>query len=649
MGSALGASLSRGAAVGFSALRAGYARVRSAMGTALQVGGIGAVLGLGAMANEAIQARTNFASLSFALERGRGVLISWQDLQARAQASSGQWAKNNTELAATMKDVFDTSGDINFSLDTMEKIAMASRATGVEMRKVGGLVGALNQQFGLTADEAGNAIGAIFELGNQGGLSFEEISASLSKLGSVAKQAGLEGREGLQELVGLANEMVAAAGSGQGAVESMSMILGRLAGDVNVRKNLDKQLGIDVEGKSPIQLFREMVIKTNAEADELGKVFTEKGRIISAAFKGKDFDEIVRRARESSTDEATLREKAAQRMAEPAAKFEAAIEKVRQKLTSPEVIGAIEKLADVLPKVADLFTDLVDFVGNNPFTAGSLVLGGRSLGGFGMLAGPAGQMGSAAGTMTAAANTMSTAAGTMQGGMSAWASIARNPSNLGPAAAAATIGVAAAVDQVSALAREMAIRDRVDKQYGSIEDQQEGVKRTVFDNAARTGSLPIWEGPGGQSVLFQNDDGSFGAISQDDEVGMRNLVNPSLARRKQELDTEAEGKRVAELGPAAFAATLGGGRNNPFFNRASQRVLENGASSVRPSEMNSASTGGSSQKPVAKMDPEQAALLQQMLQAQRSGPDKTLDVRISNVDELRAATGGVRPAHEGSG
>lgn len=402
MGSSLSKSLSSGMMAGGKALGGS---IRSALGPALELGGFGAAVGFGALANDAIKAERQIRNLAFSMKRASGGTVDFTRIQAAAHAVTKRWGQSSEELVGAMDSVFHETGNSKLALDSLDAIATTARATGMTVQQTASIAGTLGEQFGIGAQDMGDALAVVWESAQQGGASLEDIEGSLGKMGKAAKIAGVQGVSGMRQMLALVNTLEDSTGSGAAAADVLTGALSKLDAGKSTRKKLTA-MGIKTTDKSGKELggldvLERVLEKTGGAASELGKIFSaDTAQSLALGLGGEKFGDAMKAS--GGMTGADMQQQAAQAMASPSAKIEQAMNEMKDKIASPEVLGAISKFSELLPKAADGLSKLIDVVGDHPLAAGGAI-GAVKLGGplaqaiSSALKGKAGEIGSALG------------------------------------------------------------------------------------------------------------------------------------------------------------------------------------------------------------------------------------------------------------
>jgi len=461
MGQSFGSAMNAGAKAGLDAVKSMFSSIKQG---AQMIGGLVGSIGIGALTKGAIESEQKFRALAFTMGAGSGEFAKYNDLQKKAQESALRWAVSSDDLAGAMDSVFNTVGDAAYTVDTMDAIAKAMRASGQSAQTLAPLVAEANRQFGITADQIDEVLPAMLSLGSRGGLSVQELGSQMGMLGSLASVAGEKGESGLRRMLAGANMISAASGRARTAVSDLNNVLGRMQDSATLDK-IKKEFKLDLAKGDMSSLDRlEAVIKaTKGSAGDLSKIFgPDLGATIAKAFGGFDnLNDALNKAAESSLDAAGLEDQANRNMESAQAGFDKALETLKQAFTKPEMMDAITELAQSLPKLAEGVASIVDMVVNNPVLAAGGVLGLKALGG-----GVEAAMSKGGTTAAAAMGTSITTAGSAAGAAMG-----------GAIAALAIAAVAGAVDQGIKLYKDLKT---------AAQDEKD-LARNMLDNAKRQG------------------------------------------------------------------------------------------------------------------------------------------------------------------
>ena len=443
--SGLMSALKKGGDAAKDSLRGMYGELKNGLQMAVTLGG---ALSFGAAAKGAVELQSTYRDIAFAVQRSTGEAHKWEDIQQRVEATAGRWKQANGEVADSFGEIFKTTEDLDFTTKAVDAAGKASRATGASMQATTAIVSELAEKFGIVGDEIDGAMSTVVGMVPGGKKGLEELGDKLGLLGASARSVGLEGQAGLQKVLGMLNMAGATGGNFKKELGSVIQLLETL-GDQDQAKAIEKKLGVklrDKSGATKQDAIERIIIATEGRQEKLSQVFSgpllrftsELGRSYQKAYADtqgdatkkttealRAFRAAVEDASKSSLDAAAIEAQANDRLKDPKAQLTAALSELENAFTKPQMIAAIEKIAAVAPKAAEMLANLVEFATNHPLLAGAGYVGGRVGGaalesfagdalsgllGGGKIAGEAGAAGSAfakaafgAGVMAAAA------------------------------------------------------------------------------------------------------------------------------------------------------------------------------------------------------------------------------------------------------
>jgi len=392
---------------------AGIDRVKTQMGSL--GGGMRKVIGLAAGFAGAFSAASalkgavaldaRMETLAFRVQTATGELTKAADISDLVGRSAALTARNSDEMAGAFETVFGATKDLEFTKKVMADIGTTATATGEEVADVAVIAQQMSRKFNLSAEQTKNAMAQVFEGAQQGGPSFKDLAGVIDVMGANLIQAGLDGKQGLDFLIGSLNQTDKEMGGLGKQVKGIQQLLVNLGTDTEIRK-LSKSLKIDPKTlfneKDALSRLRVILSQGQKGLDALQANFVgpeeqkalrilftdpfEKAlqRAKAGGLKGKEATEQALRALDGSIASfgkttltaADLQKRAAERATEPAARLRVAQEKLTQAFSQPEIIEAVDALAEALPQIASLFGNFVKFAAQNPVLAGTLGIGG---------------------------------------------------------------------------------------------------------------------------------------------------------------------------------------------------------------------------------------------------------------------------------
>jgi hypothetical protein len=355
------------------------------------VGGLVGGIGMAELAKGAIEAKAKWGDLRFGIQAAGGTAKQARDAQAQAQTSALAWAQDSMKVVDAFQAIRGETGSIDFAQASIDTVSQAARGAHKSLEGMAAVTGTLNEKFGITAEELPDALADVVGLSEKGGVSFEDMSEKLGQVGAFAKQAGLQGRDGLAQIIGLMNVADNSTGNLKKGMAAVGGLLDQLGNQVSKNK-IGAALGIsskDLAGNAPQQIAAIMKATKGQRAQlekafggEQLKVLVDLGKTYGAAFDSAQGDVKTKtkaatdalaaslgEASKSAVTWADLQKEAGAQMQEGPQRIALAMEKLRQAVAKPEVVSAIEKMINTLPKLADFFGGLANFAATNPGAA----------------------------------------------------------------------------------------------------------------------------------------------------------------------------------------------------------------------------------------------------------------------------------------
>lgn len=547
MGTSLGQGLTNGLKGGLGVLQSGLDRVKGAI---LDFGGILGGVGIAELGRRSIETSANFRSLATAVEFGSGRVMDWTELQRDAQAAASRWSQTSADLGDTMQTVFSETGDIDFTRASIDTIATTARATKAPLEELGRVSGILQNKFGITADELPEALTTVISAANRGGMSLENLADDFGEIGGKAKTMGLTGQEGIEKMLGMLSVARAETGRFEQAMTALPQIFDAIieeGGSKDGKLFKMKVATVDKDGKQrdPIDILKDVIAKTGGDETKLGELgFGGEGLqtvlALAREFQSeldrtggnieagkKAIDKALQDAGRSAVSFTEVQSKAASELEQSDAKFQAALEKLERAFASEGVANAIDKLAEILPPLAEGLVKVLEWATKNPYTMGALGAGSfLPQGGGGAVGGALGAIGGGGGAAAAA--------GGAKGGL--------NSIGFGPSALLAMLGMGSALDQASTLGSELA----------TYESEEEGMKADLVRNAIRSGTIAykqrnsIFDSGGideSQTILAPGKDGGVDELEDNATNRAVALARTMLAKQRLESRQATEARR----------------------------------------------------------------------------------------------------------
>lgn len=369
---------------------------------AATAGGLTGIFSVGSGITNAISLQSTYRDLAFQMSRATGKAVEWQQIQKQIEPVAAATGRSSKELAEAFADVLAETGDASLAGKSLEAIGTLATASGREVKQLSSVAGALNDKLGVTADEMPNVLSAAIDLANKGGIGFEDLTKAIHLTGASARAAGMGGAEAFSQLVAMMNKGGDALGSTKKGLSAIVQVMDQMA-DPGRQKAIKVAFGIDVKDKAgnlrqTQAVLADIFAKTGGKREALAKVFggeqlklvTELGKPFREAFEktGGDlktktaaglaaFNDAMKDAGKSGYSFAQAQEDAKKRVEDdPMRKMARAAETFNQAFAKPEVISAMGKLTDQLPRLADAASKAVEGFSKNPMQGvGALIAG----------------------------------------------------------------------------------------------------------------------------------------------------------------------------------------------------------------------------------------------------------------------------------
>ncbi len=386
-------SAKKGAGAAKTAILDMGASLKNVAGQVLTFGG---ALSMAGAAKQAIELRSHYEDIAFAIRTGTGEAMRWDQVQASVEKTASKWKQSNGEVAHSFDELFRESNNVNFAEKASEASAKFARATGKDIQLFTKIADELRDKFDVTADDVEDAMSRIVSTNKT-----EEFGQNMEILGASARSLGLKGKEGLSQMIGMLETSGGATKDLKKGILGLSGVLESLEDpgkSAAIEKALKVKLKTD-DGAVRKDALEQILKSSGGQKEELAKVFsgdalkvmTEYGKIYSQAFDdtsgkfkekseaGLDaFNKAIASAAKQKLSVADLTAQADKKLKEPSANIQAAINKVTAAFNQPKLISAIDKIADKAPALADVFAKLIDFAADHPLLAGAGLVGAKA-------------------------------------------------------------------------------------------------------------------------------------------------------------------------------------------------------------------------------------------------------------------------------
>lgn len=386
--------------VGGSALKAGSdsvkeltGSIKSAIGNAAALGG---GIGFGVLIKRASDLRSGMRDLAFAVNKTGKATADWQDMLANTNSAAQATGQSSDKLAQALAAMWEGGGDMDFAQKALIPIGHAAQASGKDVLRLANVATMLQEKFGATAENLPEMLAVVTQMTDAGGLSLDAMGDKFGLLAGEAVDAGFAGAEGMAGVLGMLNALDDRLGEksipafkklfqtlkdGSGSLKEISKASGlklggmegadklrAIMGNDKARKAMTEKLG--GEQRVVFDLLAKPFVDAAAEAKKNGA----KGKEATQAGL-RAFDEAMRGMGESTLKYQDLVEHSTAKQADdPQIKINKAVERLAAKFTEPKMMGAIDRLTELLPRVADGMADLLEFAMDHPLLAGGAYL-----------------------------------------------------------------------------------------------------------------------------------------------------------------------------------------------------------------------------------------------------------------------------------
>lgn len=371
---------------GLGAAKTATLELGRAMGSlAQQALSLGGALSFGAGVKTAVDLQAHYKDMAFAIRTGTGEAMRWEEVQKTVEGTAGKWKRSNEEVAHSFDEIFRETNNLEFAKKATEAAAKAATASGKPLQLLGNIAMELSDKFGVAGGDIEEALATIV-----GTNKVEEFGASMDRMGAAARSLGLTGKDGLAQFVGMLEASGGATKDLKKAIAGLSGVMETLE-DPEKAKAIEKELGVKLkkaDGSMTDGAIEEVLKATGGQKEELVKVFSgdalkimsEYGRIYSKAFDESTgtfkersdaaMDEFHKTLKAAVKKPADLDAAAEDRLKDPKARLQEAMNKVTSAFSQPKMLAAIDKMADKLPAIADALAHLLDFALDHPLLAG---------------------------------------------------------------------------------------------------------------------------------------------------------------------------------------------------------------------------------------------------------------------------------------
>jgi hypothetical protein len=505
---------------GLGGLRRGIGGIaQSLRGAAGMVAGIGGGLTAVSMVGDAINLQKTYRDIAYIINKLPGQTATWADVMKQVQAASDKTGAKSDDLAASYATILKATGDAAFASDAISAIGTAATASGRNVGELSEMAVLLKEKWQLSGKGMEEGVARFMEKVDAGGAGIEDLSGRFGLFASEAIEAGMGGSEGISQILGLMSQL----GDRMDAslqTQKLKAFFQFMKDGASGLGRLEKAGGIKFKaGSSAFDKMKD-VFKSPKAIKEAQKMFTKENRVIFDQL-AKPYIETYKQAiaekkteaeaRQMALDKfqanidslsgstanfADLQNKASKRLQDdPSKKMDMALERLRRAFISPQMLGAIDKLASKLPYLAEKFGELIEWITKNPWKAAAAAgigsIGGDVFGGMagaGMTAGLKWMMDKLAPAAAGVAGSAGVAAATgSAGAASATGAAATTAAGVGVAAGIAAVAAAAAAGGIiGTIAHHAILNPQAEKAFSGHEQASNAV--SMATTASQRGS-----------------------------------------------------------------------------------------------------------------------------------------------------------------
>jgi hypothetical protein len=397
MGAALGGPMKAGLKSAKDAFKSLEDSLKENIKTAATLGGAFAV---GKFLTDAVQMQGVYRNIAHDVQKVDSSVKDWRDVQKMIEPIADKTGQSVGDMAKVFDETFSATGDLEYTKGVIEAIGYAATVTGKDASKYGTLMQMANEKFGVGVEEAGDLIARLDKQLSVGGASIDDISGKFGIMATEAEDAGFKGANGMVRLLGLMgavdNEL------GEKSAPALKGIFEKLKANTAQSAALQKKGGFKftanmdaldkiretlktAQGRKAAELtftgdarrVYDSLIKPFDEGVDEAKKKGAKGKELTAAGM-KKFDEAMKSMGAEGATYADLQAEANKRMAEdPGLIMKKAINRMAVAFGNEEMMGAIERLAKVLPDVTNWFVKIINWAMKNPMLAAGGFVGAK--------------------------------------------------------------------------------------------------------------------------------------------------------------------------------------------------------------------------------------------------------------------------------
>ncbi len=373
--------------------------LKSGLGIAASLGG---ALSFAGLAKDAIGMQNTYRNIAFNVNKVAGNAESWESIQEMINNSVQKTGRSADDLSEAFMTIFEATGDFTLAAKGMEIVGTTATATGHSIGALAGTIQLAARKFGVGTDGMEDAMTRMIEKTGVGGKGIEELSSRFALMAGEAAGAGMKGAEGMSELLGML--LLLDSSIGEKADPGLKMMFQSIKSGSAQFIRLKKEMGKGIEFTADMSAMDKILAtlqsgKGRAAAEQ---VFTADARVVYDEL-AKPFDDAMKKAQKlglskkeqmdlavkafrknlddasaSTMEYSTIQNEASKRQDEdPMVKMNKALARISDAFTKPEMIEAMNTLADKMPAFADAVVWALNTFLDNPWETIAVLVGGK--------------------------------------------------------------------------------------------------------------------------------------------------------------------------------------------------------------------------------------------------------------------------------
>ncbi len=362
---------------------------------------LGGALSFAGLAKDAISMQNTYRNIAFNVNKVAGNTETWESIQTLVNSTVQKTGRSASELSEAFIEVFEATGDLEFARKSMETIGTTATATGHSIGALATTMQLASRKFDVGADGIDDAMTRMIEKTGVGGKGIEELTNRFAVMAGEAGAAGMKGGKGISQLLGIMLKLDSSIGekADPGLKQMFQTLKGGTTQFIRLKKAMggmkfeadmtamDKMKAI-LQSKSGRAMAEQTFIADARVAydtlaapfEEAMKVAQEQGATrLEAMAKGAEaFDRSLAEMSKSSMKFSAIQNEANQRQIDdPMVRMNKALARISDAFTKPQMIAAMNKLADKIPAFADAVVWALNKLIDNPWESIAVLVGGK--------------------------------------------------------------------------------------------------------------------------------------------------------------------------------------------------------------------------------------------------------------------------------